>query len=259
MKNLFSMDTLSIILSCVSIIVEILVAIILYKQSKSIASLSNSTIQKIKIDIHELLQAFVNLQFKRKLKENGYKNINVDYELNLIEKFRCSHTSKLVVEQLDLRDTDKEDGMLLMIYLFNISDKPESCEFIEKASKILLSIEESDLIEMEKNAKRLDDKFAEWFNNNTSFNSFIFEISDKEAKNREEEHKLISDFFIWLYDVKRVEDPDVELLYAIDKNDTDLVKKASKRGANKTVTDTTLIKRYETEYIEFIRCVYKHK
>ncbi len=246
------MEILNVILSFVSIVVAIVVAIVLAKQSKSIASLSNSTIQNIKTDIHELLQVFDNLQFKRMLRENGFKNINIDYELNLVEKFKSSPTSKLVVDQLDRRDTNKKDGYWLLFSLSLISENPKSCEFIKKATDILLSIEESDLKEMEKEAKRLDDNFVEWFKNKTSYNLSIREISDETVNSQKGSKELIEKFFIWLCDVKNVKDPDVELFYAVFKDDVDLVEEALAKGADKTVTDMMLIKRYQAEYNEFI-------
>ena len=247
------MEILNVILSFVSIVVAIVVAIVLAKQSKSIASLSNSTIQNIKTDIHELLQVFDNLQFKRMLRENGFKNINIDYELNLVEKFKSSLTSKLVVDQLDRRDTNKKDGYWLLFSLSLISENPKSCEFIKKATDILLSIEESDLKEMEKEAKRLDDNFVEWgVENKTYYNSFIREISDETVNSQKGSKELIQKFFIWLCDVKNVKDPDVELFYAVFKDDVELVKKALAKGADKTVTDMMLIRKYQTEYNEFI-------
>ena len=62
---------------------------------------------------------------------------------------------------------------------------------------------------------------------------------------------MIEKFIIWLYDVKKVEDPDVELFYAVIKNNVDLVKESLSKGADKTVTDMMLIEKYKTDYNEF--------
>ncbi len=64
--------------------------------------------------------------------------------------------------------------------------------------------------------------------------------------------ELIEKFFIWLCEEKHIVDPDVELFYAVFKDDVELVKKALAKGADKTVTDRMLIRKYQTEYNEFI-------
>ena len=64
---------------------------------------------------------------------------------------------------------------------------------------------------------------------------------------------MIEQFFIWLYEEKHIKDPDVALFYAVFKNDVDLVRKALADGADRTVTDKMLIKKYQTEWDEFVK------
>ncbi len=238
------MEILNVILMVISIAVEIIVAAILNRQSKKIASLSRSVSLDLKMQLHELLQTLDIIQYKRILKIS-----KVDHELEFINRFLCNPNSKIVVERLN---TKGDKGFWLMLNLAGVLDNPDRRR-IKDASDILLSLNDDDFSAMDKELQKLDGNFADWYLHKTSFNDMIRESANKESEDIEKEDDMIEQFFIWLYEEKHIKDPDVALFYAVFKNDVDLVRKALADGADRTVTDKMLIKKYQTEWDEFVK------
>ena len=250
------MEILNVILMVVSIAVAIIVAMILHRQSKEIASLGAQVGLQIKKDTNELLQVLDNIQFKIMLKKGGQRNISMDDELSRINIFLYSHSSKFIANRLDnLDNKDKKEriGFMLLCDLFLILDRPEDSELVKSATDKLLLLSEKDFEAMDKEARNINKDYFKWFQDRTYFNLFTRKRGDDEAKKKQQESDTIGRFFTRLYEEKHIKDPDVALFYAVFKNDEDLVRKALADGADKTVTDKMLIERYQTEWDEFIR------
>lgn len=198
-----------------------------------------------KKEVLVLLQALDNIQFiEKSLKKNIILNdCNFDYEIGCIDTFMCSTTSKLVADVLDKRDVGKERGCLFLIQLLLIRYNPKDGRSVQDAMDTLFSLSEEDFKNMDNNADNLNKDFCKWYRDQTYFCKYWPSFLEKDK---------LAEFFIWLCEEKHIVDPDVELFYAVFKDDVELVKKALAKGADKTVTDRMLIRKYQTEYNEFI-------
>lgn len=169
------MKTVSVIeisLSFISIVVAIIIAVILYKQSENISSLGESVRQENRRNVLELLLALDNIEFiERGLQHNMDDSIKLDHELNCIEKFLCSPASVYVVDVLNKKDSKRERGYMFRLDLLIIIHQPD-LTIVQNAIKELHSLNESDFNEMDTNALNLDLNFYKWFKQETFFNEF---------------------------------------------------------------------------------------
>lgn len=160
---------LSNILMIFSIVVSIVIAGILGKQSKRISSLGEQTGVQIKKDVFELLQALDVLEYKIAVKERVCEDISWEYELHCINRFLCSPSSKFVAKRLD--DTKGENyGYKLLSDLLNVLSKSEKRDYVTSATERLLSLEKLDFEKMDSDASNLNEDFYEVFKSRTTFN-----------------------------------------------------------------------------------------
>ncbi len=241
-KSLKNQITFGNMLSVIAIIVSVIAIVFTNNLTKKVNSKEFQMSENLKYELLKMVADLKSIESKASIQHLMPEEMDYSKEMEDISNFRTSPGYLIYLNSLP----NDDDRLMfdLSLLLLTSSKNTISTEDVRALTH--------NTLEKMKNETNLKKSL------NKEVSVLIAELCEMRIVAPQYEHKkpdddgVLAGFLKYLLIEKRIDDPDVLMLYGVIENDTVSLKQALDAGANRRITFFEIVQKYQSEYDEFV-------